>query len=144
MSQDCLTFQRLADLRLNEAKLLAKEGHSSGAYYLSGYAIECALKARIAAQFREHEIPDKALINQIYTHDLSSLVRLAGLEPELKAAVDADPILGRRWSVVKNWSELARYLVWTDDDASDMIEAIDGGDGGEDGNGIYRWLTHRW
>ncbi|MEA2905782.1 MAG: hypothetical protein QOI12_3169 [Alphaproteobacteria bacterium] len=71
MAGDRATYQRLAELRLHEAKLLGQGGHPSGAYYLAGYAIECALKARIAAQFREHEIPDKALVNRIYTHDLA-------------------------------------------------------------------------
>jgi hypothetical protein len=66
---------------------------------------------------------------------------LAGLESELQAAIEADPVLSRRWSVTKKWSEVARYLVWTDDDASDMIEAVEGG---EEANGIYQWLTKRW
>jgi hypothetical protein len=49
MSQDRATFQQLAELRLAEARALHAEGLYSGAYYLAGYAIECALKAKIAA-----------------------------------------------------------------------------------------------
>jgi uncharacterized protein with von Willebrand factor type A (vWA) domain len=70
MAQDHESFQQLARLRLDEAKLLARENQASGAYYLGGYAIECALKARIAKQFRANEIPDRALVNRVYTHDL--------------------------------------------------------------------------
>jgi len=77
---DRATFQRLAELRLSEAKLLAQQGYPSGAYYLTGYAIECALKARIAGQFRANEIPDKGFINRIYTHNLTELLELAGLK----------------------------------------------------------------
>jgi hypothetical protein len=71
MASDRAHLQRLAELRLAEAKILAQERQSSGAYYIAGYAIECALKARIAAQFRENEISDKNLVNRIYTHDLN-------------------------------------------------------------------------
>ena len=129
MAYDRTTFQLLAELRLTEAKLLAHAGHHSGAYYLAGYALECALKARIASQFRDNQIPDKVLVNRIYTHDLSELVRLAGL------------VLARRWSVAVSWSEQARYLVWTRDSASDMIEAVGGA---EDQGGLLLWLTNRW
>ena len=90
------TFQRLAELRLSEARLLAHGGHPSGAYYLAGYAIECALKAYIAAQLRENEIPDRAFVNDIYTHDLRKLIRLAGLEAELDRARQADPAFGQK------------------------------------------------
>ena len=38
-------FQRLAEQRLVEAKVLLDEGHWDGAYYLAGYAVELALKA---------------------------------------------------------------------------------------------------
>lgn len=58
MSHERATFLDLAQKRFDEAKLLLGNGFSSGAYYLSGYAIECALKAIIAAQFRANEIPD--------------------------------------------------------------------------------------
>jgi hypothetical protein len=140
MVHEKATLQQLAELRLAEATLLVQVGQPSGAYYLAGYAVECALKARIAAQFKENEIPDRALVNRIYTHDLSDLVRLAGLESELSAAIEDDPVLGRRWSVTKKWSEQARYIVWTEADALDMIEAIVGN---EDSNGFYQWLISR-
>ena len=66
MANERTLFQRLAELRLLEAKLLFRERQPSGAYYLAGYAIECALKAIIAAQFRANEIPDKAMVNRVY------------------------------------------------------------------------------
>jgi HEPN domain-containing protein len=37
--------QKLASLRLREAKALLAAGFPEGAYYLAGYAVECALKA---------------------------------------------------------------------------------------------------
>jgi hypothetical protein len=141
MANERTLFQRLAELRLLEAKLLFRERQSSGAYYLAGYAIECALMAIIAAQFRANEIPDKALVNRVYTHDLADLVRLAGLESQLDAARQSDPDLDRRWSVVKNWNEQARYSTWTEEQAAAIIDAIDGDGHAE---GLYKWLTARW
>jgi HEPN domain-containing protein len=81
MASDRAHFQRLAELRLAEARILAREGQFSGAYYIAGYAIECALKARIAALFRENEIPDRNLVNRVYTHDLTALLNLSGFTP---------------------------------------------------------------
>ncbi|MCP5119377.1 MAG: HEPN domain-containing protein, partial [bacterium] len=41
-------FQNLALERLDDAKVLLDGGRYNGAYYLSGYVVECALKACIA------------------------------------------------------------------------------------------------
>jgi hypothetical protein len=84
MASDRAHFQRLAELRLAEARILAREGQFSGAYYIAGYAIECALKARIAALFRENEIPDGNLVNRVHTHDLTASLNLSGLEKPLR------------------------------------------------------------
>jgi HEPN domain-containing protein len=141
MPNDRRIFQQLAQLRIDEAKVLFEHQQPSGAYYLAGYAIECALKAVIAKQFRGDEIPDRALVNRVYTHDLSELLRLAGLEAELDVARRANSELDRRWSVVKNWREQARYGVWTNNDASSIIDGV-AGDGHE--GGLLQWLTARW
>ena len=41
-------LQALSGIRLREARALARLGMNDGAYYLAGYAVECALKACIA------------------------------------------------------------------------------------------------
>jgi HEPN domain-containing protein len=141
MANERATFQQLAELRLNEAKALLGSDQPSGAYYLAGYCVECALKAIIAKQFRGNEIPDKNLVNKVYTHDLSDLLRLAGLESELDAARRADSELDRRWSITKNWTEQARYSVWTKPQATAMIDSVEG-DGRN--QGLLQWLSARW
>ncbi|MGO9049174.1 MAG: hypothetical protein ACLP19_25655 [Xanthobacteraceae bacterium] len=135
------TFQQLAELRLAEAKLLARSGHPSGAYYLAGYAIECALKAHIAAQFKENQIPDKKFVDKIYTHNLRDLIKLAGLESQLDRARQSDLVFGQRWTVVEGWTEQCRYEIWTDEAASAMIDAVAGTPEAE---GVLRWLISRW
>jgi hypothetical protein len=51
-------LQALADLRVKEATILLDANCFEGAYYLLGYAIECALKACIAKQIKQHDFPD--------------------------------------------------------------------------------------
>ncbi|HEY1979383.1 MAG TPA: hypothetical protein VGH13_04790 [Xanthobacteraceae bacterium] len=121
--------------------MLVSEKQFSGAYYLAGYAIECALKALIAGQFRANEIPDKALVDKIYSHNLAALLSLSGLGKPFDIARQDDPELDRRWSFFKNWSEQARYSIWTQAQALAMVDAVDG-----DGKigGIFQWLSARW
>jgi HEPN domain-containing protein len=138
MSQDQATFQQLAQLRFAEAKLLLENGLPSGAYYLAGYAIECALKAIIATGFRANEIPDKSLVNSVYTHNLNELVNLAGLRRSLQEDMSMAPDLKASWTTVSNWSEHARYETWTADAAATMLEAVGAAD-----KGLLQWLQKR-
>lgn len=59
-------LEKLAQVRLDDALLLAHAGRSSSAYYLAGYAVELALKACISKLFQPNVIPDKGLIDAIY------------------------------------------------------------------------------
>src|SRR5262249_10273775 len=51
-------LQQLSRLRRREARVLLDAGHSAGAYYLVGYAVECALKACIARSTRRYDFPE--------------------------------------------------------------------------------------
>jgi HEPN domain-containing protein len=102
-------FLDLAEERLREAKCLLDAGLWSGAYYLSGYAVEFFLKAMIAAQFKANDIPDPKEVRNIWTHDLNALVRLAKLEPDLEGHCKRAPQFDQNWNEVRNWSESARY-----------------------------------
>jgi HEPN domain-containing protein len=71
-------FQKLAALRLKEARVLFDAGCWEGAYYLAGHAIECAIKARIAKQTKKFDFPARQdRENDCYTHDFKKLIRLA-------------------------------------------------------------------
>ena len=100
ISQDRATFQELAKARLAEATLLLESGLPSGAYYLAGYAIECELKAVIAAGFRANEIPDKSRVNSIYTHNLKDLLSLAGLKIPLEDEMNENSGLRESWATI--------------------------------------------
>lgn len=72
-------LQALSRIRLAEARALLGSGHFSGAYYLAGYAMECAFKACIARQTLRHDFPDKKRVDASYTHNLKELVAAAEL-----------------------------------------------------------------
>ena len=122
---------------MREAQALTAAGEYSGAYYLAGYAIECALKACIAKQFREYDFPDKQTVLDSYSHDPSQLARVAKLD--VKAQSQTDMLFATNWTTVKDWSEKARYRIWTADQAQQLLEAITDQKGG-----IMRWLRLHW
>lgn len=135
-----LQLQRIAKVRLAEARSLLKERQFDGSYYLAGYVIECALKACIAKQVRRHDFPDKRVVTESYTHDLEKLVRVAGLNLHLQAESAASPQLAVYWAIVKDWSEEARYSVGIlQVQAENMVQAV-----GARQYGILPWLKKFW
>lgn len=131
-------FQRLADLRVREAGILLRSRNPIGAYYLVGYAIECALKACIAKQARRHEFPPKAdYVRRLYTHDLEDLLKLADLDEQLKDDMRTNTTLAQNWLVVKGWSEKSRYLS-SGLNGKDLFGATAGPDG------VLGWIKRRW
>src|SRR5437763_17213662 len=98
-------FLELSRVREREASVLLDNGLWDGAYYLAGYAVECALKACIAKQTRRYDFPERDDVNQSYTHNLEALVRVARLTVELEAQLQADPEFARNWDTVKIWRE---------------------------------------
>lgn len=116
-------LQNLALTRLEEVEVLLNNHKYSGAYYLSGYVIECALKACIAKQTQEFDFPDKKTVMDSYTHDLEKLVKVAKLDKELRSLLD-DPNFSLRWLEVRDWSEESRYQTHSQQKALDIYLAI--------------------
>ena len=102
-------LEALVDIRVKEAKLLLDNNCYEGAYYLLGYALECAIKACIAKQVKEHDFPDKQLANVSFTHRLGDLLGVAGLKQKLQEKEKTDEEFKLNWAVTKDWSEDARY-----------------------------------
>lgn len=70
-------MQILARTRLAEANALLAAGFPDGAYYLAGYAVECALKACITRGTQRYDFPDKKSVDASYTHNLKDLIKVA-------------------------------------------------------------------
>ncbi|MDJ0447215.1 HEPN domain-containing protein [Methylocystis sp. JR02] len=128
-------LEALAEERLREALALLGVQRWSGAFYLSGYAIELALKAVIADQFRANEIPDKNLVKNIYTHDLEDLLSLAQLKPALQERSRRSSQFVANWNTVMGWNESARYRRIEETEARALLEAIS-----DPTEGIFAWI----
>ena len=83
-----IDLQNLAMERIAEAKILLDAGKWSGAYYLAGYAVECATKACIAKLSKADEFPDKNFGAKCWVHDIEQLVGLAELETKQSADLE--------------------------------------------------------
>lgn len=119
---------------------LLKAGYYQGAFYLAGYAVECALKACIAKQVRKFDFPDKKFANDVFTHDLKRLVSLAGLDTILASERSLNPTLDRYWSQVLDWNESFRYDPGiTETQARSLCKACHG-----DRNSVLSWIRRRW
>jgi HEPN domain-containing protein len=133
-------FQRVAKTRIEEARALLDGGHYPGAYYLVGYAVECAIKACVAKQVKRYDFPDKKVAKEAYTHDLSKLVLLAGLGPDFEKDRKSNSALDLNWAVVKDWDEESRYDTGiTAAQAQDLFSACT-----ERQSGILTWVEKRW
>jgi HEPN domain-containing protein len=103
-------LQKLAETRVTDARALFEAGRFDAAYYLAGYAVECALKACIAKLSRHHEFPiSPESAREIYSHDFKKLLNAAGLAQIFENAKAADSKLGVYWGFVKDWTEKSRY-----------------------------------
>jgi hypothetical protein len=130
------SLRRLSQARVADAQVLLANSRFSAAYYIAGYGVECALKARIAQNTRKSDFPDKALVNNSHTHDLGKLMGLAGLIPKLDLATSADSTLQNYWLVAKDWSEQSRYNVSIDKQtAQDLLTAIT-----DPTHGVLAWI----
>jgi len=133
-------FQRLAEMRLNEARALLNNGFAAGAYYLAGYAVECALKAVISKSTQRYDFPDKARVLQSYEHDPVKLIRVARLESLLEKEKEQNILFNDFWNTVKDWSEESRYRNDIDEKKSRaMLEAVS-----DPKAGVLRWLKTHW
>lgn len=136
-SVDRNDFQRLARIRLEESQALLATGYFSGSYYLGGYCVECALKACITKNIVAHVLPPKNFGNEVYTHELTRLLKLAGLDQAQQFA--SDPILEVNWATVKDWSEQSRYFESTEAEARELVAAVD-----DSTHGVLAWLIQHW
>jgi HEPN domain-containing protein len=133
-------LQKLAELRNQEAHILLAAASYPGAFYLAGYAIECALKSCIAKQTKEYDFPDKDEVNKSYTHNLEVLVGLAKLKDKLDNDMKANKQLEAYWACVVDWEEGQRYeLGITEKEAKDLCEAV-----ADPANGVLQWLRKCW
>lgn len=133
-------FQRLAEEHLRNAKALLDAGLYSGAYYMCGNVVECALKAcicRKTKQFDFYPHPDES--RGAWTHDFKKLVKLSGLESDFKEARQADDNLEVNWKSIEGWKESSRYEARSQQEAQTLFSAIADPD-----HGVLSCIKRNW
>lgn len=126
-------FQRLTRLRRRDARALLASGHIEAAYYLTGLAVECAIKACIAKNTSRYDFPpNQQVIKDTYTHDLDKLIGAAKLKAHLETERTGNISFTSKWDVVKDWNVSSRYAIGGLN-AQDLC-AVAGR------NGVMQWL----
>jgi hypothetical protein len=134
-----IEWQQLAEERERDAQALILASQWSGAYYLAGYAVECALKACIAKLTNLHDYPDKERVLKAYSHKINVLVDVADIETQRVFDMTANPVLGGNWLTVKDWDEQARSRLWTERQARKLLDAVS-----DTANGVLPWIKGHW
>lgn len=133
-------LQKMAEERVADATALLEARRFQAAYYLCGYAIEFALKACIARKIREFDFPDRKLANDSYVHDLTKLLKVAGIDGLLQEEEGRNHDFATNWAIVKDWSEASRYNVSIGPaKASVFFIAVT-----DESNGVLSWLKQWW
>jgi hypothetical protein len=135
-------WQQLADDRIHDAQALRDASRWSGAYYLTGYAVECALKCCVVRHLTNNPgiiFEDKQFSVKSWTHDLLELVKLSGLEQARSDAVAQNAALGENWLVVKDWNENSRYRQTAQAQAEELWVAVN-----SDPDGVLKWIKNYW
>jgi hypothetical protein len=134
-------FQVLARARIDDAAAPLAAERASAAFYLVGYAVECALKACIAKNTSQYEFPasPEFVREYVWTHNLKRLLAGAGLEQKLKNDAPQGSQLDTNWATALVWSEGARYQTITLEQAHGLYAAITDPD-----QGVLAWVQQSW
>jgi len=132
-------LQELSKIRLKEAGALLDMDLWDGAYYLAGYAVECAIKACIAKGTRRYEFPERKRVESSHSHNLRDLIRVAKLEDALSEKASRDPEFRKNWDVVESWSEQSRYRRNSAESAHNLLLAV-----GDRRHGVISWIKLHW
>lgn len=105
---------------------MREAGRYAAAIYLSGYAVELALKARICETLGWSWFPSRTAeftdYRSLQTHDLNVLLEFSGIKSGINAEWTA------AWKIVANWKSEWRYLpteTANRDTCSQMLASVD-------------------
>ena len=118
-------LRAIARARLRAAQVLLRARRFDGAYYLAGYAIELALKARICRTLKWRGFPESAGefkgFQSLRTHDLEVLLAFSGTVARVRARCSAE------WNAVIKWNPEKRYQAIgqsTRREAANMVTSV--------------------
>ncbi len=134
-------LQQLCAERIEDVRVLLAAKQWPAAYYLAGYALECALKSCVLAYIDRTGIifEDKKYAHKCWTHDVEDLVRQAALSIERDKATGSNPALSQNWLIAKDWSESSRYYLSTQLQAEKLFNALT-----DTSDGVLPWVANFW
>jgi HEPN domain-containing protein len=134
-------LQSQAQERILDADALIKGGRWSFAFYVAGYAVECALKSCLLARmiYTGWVFQEKAKIIECLTHNFGELIKLSGLKDELDARLAANPAFVGNWAIITQWKVTDRYGQKTEADAKALYAAIT-----DEPDGVLKWIMNYW
>jgi hypothetical protein len=114
---ELIVLRKLSRERLAESSVLLAANYCDGAKYICGYAVESALKHRIAKSLNWKSYPPENPaqsgnpgfkgLESFRTHDPEILLMLTGKYKE----VYSDPGLLAAWNLLKSWNSEIRYEI---------------------------------
>jgi hypothetical protein len=130
-----------ANDRIADAVVLMAGGRWSFAYYVVGYAVECALKSCVLARMTHTGgvFQDKKFAEKCFTHNFNELVKLAELTTELNAHLAANPAFVGNWGTAGLWTETSRYESKAQSEAEALYNAITNVP-----DGVLMWTQSYW
>jgi hypothetical protein len=134
-------WRQLAEDRVVDAKALLDARRWACAYYVAGYALECALKSCVLTYVDNSGIifDDPKFLAGCRTHNLEDLLKLANLRAVFGVAVGVNPLLLANWGVAEGWTEESRYEQRSQQEAEGLYEAIV-----NIPNGVLPWIKLHW
>jgi hypothetical protein len=136
----------MTEQRIQDAKALLDTGRWEFAYYVIGYAVECALKSCVLARMVETGWvfnEDVKKVDECRTHEFSKLIQIAGLREELNHALQRSAETGgefvTNWDAVSLWKLASRYEPRLEADARKLYAAIT-----DDPYGVLKWIRKYW
>jgi len=102
--------------------------------------VECALKACICRQTKEFDFPpNRNFVNECYSHNIETLLEVAGLTTAKEIACDTAPTLNDHWEFTFAWNEQNRYIRRGEADARRLYLAV-----ADRGKGVLEWIKSSW
>lgn len=125
----------LARQKRHAAQLLLNGGQTAEAWINAGFAVECAVKAAIFQKERFNTWPSRGSRPDLYIHDLTSLLRIAGVDVN---SLVGDPI-GPKLMTVLLWQRSDGYKTRMPGKvARDICSAA------FEVDGVFEWIAARF
>jgi HEPN domain-containing protein len=137
----------MSEERIKDAKVLIEGARWEFAYYVAGYAVECALKACMLSRIIHtgwiFDDDAKKTIEACRTHEFTRLIQMANLRDELNNRLAQSANVGdafnANWKTVEKWTVDSRYQAKTEVEATNLYSAIT-----QEPDGVLKWIQNYW